>query len=126
VFPNNLGRYERRSNLMIRAWHPALRRAGLRRIRFHDLRHTCASWLVASGVPIRDVAAHLGHSSTKQTLDTYSHMLPGTTSASASTMARLMGGVADGSSEVAGKPEARQADPSEPVGKASCVGSSTG
>jgi integrase len=107
VFPNRLGRYEVRANLMARGFEPALRRAGLRHIRFHDLRHTCASWLVASGVPIRDVSAHLGHASTKQTLDTYCHLLPGAASAAASTMARLLGGVASGSKDEAAEPDTR-------------------
>ncbi|MBR3806710.1 MAG: site-specific integrase [Clostridia bacterium] len=51
-------------------------RAGVKRIRIHDLRHSCASYLIHKGVTIVGVSHHLGHTSTKQTLDTYSHLLP--------------------------------------------------
>lgn len=43
-------------------------------IRFHDLRHSCASVLGAMGVPAIVVSQMLGHSSVKLTLDTYSHV----------------------------------------------------
>jgi len=92
VFPNSRGGYERHYNLLRRNFWPALRRAGLRRIRFHDLRHTCGSWLTASGVGIKEVQAHLGHASAQITLDVYSHLLPGTPSAGAAAMATLLGG----------------------------------
>lgn len=54
----------------------AAEKAGVKRIRVHDLRHSCASYLIHKGVTIVAVSHHLGHSSTKQTLDTYSHLLP--------------------------------------------------
>ena len=54
----------------------AAKKAGVKRIRVHDLRHSCASNLIHKGVTIVAVSHHLGHSSTKQTLDTYSHLLP--------------------------------------------------
>jgi integrase len=47
------------------------------RIRFHDLRHTHATLLLEQGVHIKVVSERLGHSTTRMTLDTYSHMLPG-------------------------------------------------
>jgi integrase len=53
-----------------------LERAGLPRKRFHDLRHTCASFLLAQGVSPRVVMEILGHSQISLTLDTYSHVLP--------------------------------------------------
>ena len=46
------------------------------RERFHDLRHTHASLLLASGVPIHVVQARLGHSSIRTTIDVYGHVLP--------------------------------------------------
>ena len=49
---------------------------GLKRIRIHDLRHSCASYLIHKGVSIVAVSRHLGHASTQQTFDTYSHILP--------------------------------------------------
>jgi integrase len=54
----------------------ALRRAGLRRIRWHDLRHTFASQLVTAGVPLMHVQRWLGHSSIEMTIR-YAHLAPG-------------------------------------------------
>lgn len=63
-----------------RAWHAfkgLLRSAGLpETIRFHDLRHSAASLLLASGVPMREVADVLGHSSTALLGSTYGHVIP--------------------------------------------------
>ena len=53
-----------------------LRKAELPDIRFHDLRHSCASLLLAQHVPARMVMEILGHSSISLTLNTYSHVLP--------------------------------------------------
>lgn len=53
-----------------------LKGAGLRRIRFHDLRHTCATLLLAQGVHPRVVMEILGHSQLAVTLNLYSHVLP--------------------------------------------------
>ncbi|MBN1653721.1 MAG: site-specific integrase [Deltaproteobacteria bacterium] len=53
------------------------RRAGLRRIRWHDLRHTFASQLIMEGVPLRQVQAWLGHSTIQMTMR-YSHLAPNT------------------------------------------------
>jgi integrase len=53
-----------------------LARAGLPSIRVHDLRHSCASLLVAQGVHPRVVMEMLGHSTIAVTLNTYSHVLP--------------------------------------------------
>lgn len=50
--------------------------AGVKRIRIHDLRHSCASLLIHKGVSIVAVSRHLGHSTVEQTLNTYSHMMP--------------------------------------------------
>lgn len=54
-----------------------LRRAGLRQVRFHDLRHTHATHLGKMGVPAKVVSERLGHSTVSITLDLYSHVLPG-------------------------------------------------
>ncbi|MGH6634755.1 MAG: site-specific integrase [Gammaproteobacteria bacterium] len=77
VFPSGAGNPENHSNLLRRGFYPALRRAGLRKIRFHDLRHTYASLLIANGENIKRIQESLGHSSCQITLDTYSHLLPG-------------------------------------------------
>src|SRR5918998_9502 len=53
-----------------------LEQAGLPRQRFHDLRHGCASLLLAAGVPPRTIMGVLGHSQISLTLNTYSHLSP--------------------------------------------------
>lgn len=76
VFPNLVGNPISHANLLQRMFYPTLRRAGLRKTRFHDLRHTFASLLIASGEDIVRVSRLLGHSSPAVTLAIYSHMLP--------------------------------------------------
>jgi integrase len=58
------------------AWnfHRAIARAGLPDLRFYDLRHTCASLLLAQGVHMRVVMEILGHSQIAMTMNTYSHV----------------------------------------------------
>ena len=49
---------------------------GITKHRFHDLRHTCATLLLAQGVPLRVVMETLGHSQMSTTADIYAHVLP--------------------------------------------------
>jgi integrase len=65
------------SNFNRRVWRPALERAGLTDAgyRFHDLRHTCVSRLVAAGADVKLVQAVAGHSNPMITLSRYSHLL---------------------------------------------------
>ncbi len=58
------------------AFHRALDRGGLPRVRVHDLRHTAASLLLAQGVHPKVVQEMLGHSTITLALDTYSHVAP--------------------------------------------------
>ena len=76
MFANTLGRPIEASNLHRSSFKPLLLRAGLPRIRFHDLRHTCASLLFAKNVHPKVVQELLGHATISITLDLYSHMLP--------------------------------------------------
>ena len=55
---------------------PLLKHAGLPQIRFHDLRHTCATLLLGRNVNPKIVSEMLGHATIAITLDTYSHVLP--------------------------------------------------
>lgn len=61
-----------------RLWYLLLKRTGVRKIRFHDLRHTCASLMFQATPPAHPkvVQELLGHSSIRVTLDKYSHMVP--------------------------------------------------
>lgn len=56
-------------------WDEARNACGLRHIRWHDLRHTCASWLVQAGVPLHTVSELLGHTSMAMTRR-YAHLSP--------------------------------------------------
>ena len=51
-----------------------LEKAGLRHIRFHDLRHSCASLLLANDVPMKQIQEWLGHSDISTTANIYSHL----------------------------------------------------
>jgi integrase len=66
-----------RHNTFRNALTSCLKKAGLRYIRIHDLRHTYATIRLLSGHNIGDVSYQLGHSSIKITYDTYGHWLPG-------------------------------------------------
>ncbi|HCG00892.1 MAG TPA: site-specific integrase [Chloroflexi bacterium] len=57
-------------------FHKVLERAGLAQRRFHDLRHSCATLLLAQGVPARVVMEVLGHSQIALTMNTYAHVIP--------------------------------------------------
>ena len=51
-----------------------LEKKGLKRIRFHDLRHSCASLLLANGVPMKQIQEWLGHSDFNTTANIYAHL----------------------------------------------------
>jgi integrase len=76
VFCNTAGGFLRKSNFIRQVFKPLLKKAGLPDIRFHDLRHTSATLLLAQGVHPKVVQERLGHSQISLTLDTYSHVLP--------------------------------------------------
>lgn len=57
------------------SWAKAREACGLQHVRWHDLRHTCASWLVQAGVPLHTVSEVLGHSSMAMTRR-YAHLSP--------------------------------------------------
>jgi integrase len=65
--------------------------AGVPRIRFHDLRHTFATFLLAEGTPARVVMELLGHSQIGITMNTYAHVLPALSSASVEAVATQLG-----------------------------------
>jgi integrase len=78
VFATEVGTPLHRGNLSSRSFKPLLEKAGLpSSVRFHDLRHTCATLLLSKGVHPKLVQDLLGHSNVSVTLDTYIHVLPG-------------------------------------------------
>lgn len=66
------------------------KRTELPHIRFHDLRHTHASLLVADGVPIKVVSERLGHAHPGFTMATYQHLLPGMGATAANRFADII------------------------------------
>ena len=91
VFANEIGRPMEVRNMMRRSFLPLLKRAGLPRIRFHDLRHTAATLLLGQGVHPKVVAEMLGHSRISTTLDLYSHVTPTMQRQAADAMDAVLG-----------------------------------
>lgn len=56
------------------AFQKVLKKNNLRHIRLHDLRHSCASLLLANGIPMKEIQDWLGHSDYNVTANTYSHL----------------------------------------------------
>jgi integrase len=65
-------------------------RAGVPRIRLHDLRHTHGTLLIKAGVPVKVVSERLGHANPAFTIDTYQHVLPGMQAEAARTFEKLI------------------------------------
>lgn len=72
--------------------HRVLKRAGLPRVRFHDLRHTFATLALQNGVDVKTVSGMLGHFSAGFTLDTYAHVTTESQRQAAKTMGDLLSG----------------------------------
>ena len=91
VFTTSAGKPHDPRNIT-RHFQKVLSGAGLPRIRFHDLRHTCASLLLVQGVHPRIVMEILGHSQISMTMDTYSHVMPELQREAATQMDALLTG----------------------------------
>jgi len=91
VFASKEGTLLDGDNLIKREFHPALRRAGLRKIRFHDLRHTYVALLIAQGENVKFIQSQLGHASIQTTLDRYGHLLPETNSSAGERLDATVG-----------------------------------
>jgi integrase len=92
VFANELGRPIEATNLGHRSWRRLLERAGLPRIRFHDLRHTAATLILSGGVHPKIASEMLGHSSVAFTMDTYAHVTPTMQREAVAELDAVMGG----------------------------------
>ena len=60
-----------------RTWRRIVRDAAVGHVRFHDLRHASATYLLRAGVPVQVVSQRLGHTRTSTTTDIYAHVMPG-------------------------------------------------
>ena len=76
-------------------WREATKTSGLPPIRFHDLRHTAASVLLACGVPLKAIQGMLGHASMSTTANTYAHLLPAVSRATADAAQAAFGRVSE-------------------------------
>ena len=77
---------------VLRTLHEIFETAALPRMRFHDLRHSAASLLIASGVELVEVSMLLGHSEIRVTADLYSHLAAQTAAKAARHMDAVLGG----------------------------------
>ena len=89
IFPNSVGRSRDATNTRI-ALNRILKASGVTKIRFHDLRHTAASILLNSNVPLIKVSRMLGHSKPSVTLDIYTHLINDQSREAANVMDRLV------------------------------------
>ena len=89
MFCNTSGRFLNPESIT-QLFDRIVQRSDVPRIRFHDLRHTHASLLVADGVAIKVVSERLGHAHPAFTMHTYQHLLPGMSGAAAERFATLV------------------------------------
>jgi len=90
VFASGFGTPLSIRNLQRRHFKPLLERAGLEHIRTYDLRHSCATLLLAAGENPKVVSERLGHASIVLTLDTYSHVLPSMQQAASDKLGKIL------------------------------------
>ncbi len=77
IFTTPTGEPVRHNLFYKRVFVPAVREAfGGRQLRFHDLRHTCAAWLIEAGAHPLQIKLRLGHKEIRTTMDTYGHLFP--------------------------------------------------
>jgi integrase len=92
LFVNRVGDRVKHRGFHDRVWTPAVERAGLDPApRIHDLRHTCASWMIAAGVPLPVIQQHLGHESITTTIGVYGHLDRASARAASAAIAEALG-----------------------------------
>ena len=91
VFPSNNGG-PISPDSVLHMLHRVLKRAGLPKVRFHDLRHTFATLALQNGVDVKTVSGMLGHFSAGFTLDTYAHITSAAQRQAAKTMENILSG----------------------------------
>lgn len=95
VFTSTIGTPLSKSTMIRRAFKPLLAKAGLPNIHFHDLRHSCATLLLAVGENMKTIQEMLGHSRYGTTADVYAHVLPGQQKQAAARMNEILTGGRD-------------------------------
>ena len=90
IFATASGRLPDARNISRRVLPRILRRGNLPPMRLYDLRHSSATLLLAAGINPKVVSERLGHSTTRLTLDTYSHVLPSMQQEAANILGRLV------------------------------------
>ena len=89
MFCNTAGRFLNPQSIS-QLFDRILARTDIPRVRFHDLRHTHASLLIASGEDVKVVSERLGHAHPAFTMHTYQHLLPGMSAAAADRFATMI------------------------------------
>lgn len=78
LFTNTVGKPLHPSSFRNNVWYPAVDKAKVKGLakepRIHDMRHTCASWMIADGVQPHVVQRHMGHENITTTIGTYGHL----------------------------------------------------
>jgi integrase len=90
IFPSIAGGYMDGGNLREDHFMKIIEKAKVPKIRFHDLRHCCASLLLAAGVDTKIVSERLGHASPGFTAKVYQHLLPGAQKYAAEKLAEML------------------------------------
>lgn len=89
VFTSSIGTVIDPSNLL-KQFRQLLKKAGLPKIRFHDLRHTAASLMLNNGVDVLVASQRLGHAKPSITLDVYGHLMPSMQNRAADVLEKLI------------------------------------
>lgn len=86
-------------NYVTQHFHYVVTKNGMKHLRFHDLRHSCASLLLANDIPMKAIQEWLGHSNFAITANLYSHLEYNAKVNSAETIARVLGGKSEDKSD---------------------------
>jgi len=92
--PESLGGPLQVNNIAAREFNKLIKVAGVKRIKFHGMRHTMATLALSTGIPVHVVQRRLGHASAEMTLNIYSHVLPSMQQDAADRLAHLYYGSA--------------------------------